>query len=66
MDQVKTALQCQVDKVVNDPMVPDNIKTMIQNFAGAQYYTYGISMATLYCNQNNTLSPFAMQVKKED
>lgn len=59
MDQTRAALQQQVAHVVNNPNVPDEVKTMLQNFAGMAYYNQGILSMTLASNQTKTLSPFA-------
>jgi hypothetical protein len=59
MDQRKNEYQKQVDYVVNHPDVPEHVKVMFQNLAGALYHQGTISEITLKSNQAGTLSPFA-------
>ncbi len=53
---MKAKLQHQVSTVINDPNVPDYVKTMIQNYAGMMYYQQGILNMTMNGNKSNTLS----------
>lgn len=56
---LKDLLQHQVDHIMKDPNVPNDVKIMVQNFAGLQYHSYVMHLDILENNQNRTLSKFS-------